>query len=159
MTYPLVASLSVPVRLGWQSAHPAGPTCALCEMPHVLHGSSLAWGEWLASVSPYGCAWFLPLSYSLNLIYWKVHIGSSYKICSAFIYFCSLAIIWPEAFANSSLYFQLVSLIPPDLLQSASLICCSVVQSCPALCDPMDCSTPGFPVLHYLPEFVQTHVH
>ena len=36
--------------------------------------------------------------------------------------------------------------------------CCSVVQSCPTLCDPMDCSTPGFPVLHYLPEFAQTHV-
>ena len=34
-----------------------------------------------------------------------------------------------------------------------------VVQSCPALCDPMDCSTPGLPVLHYLPEFAQTHVH
>ena len=28
-----------------------------------------------------------------------------------------------------------------------------------ALCDPMDCSAPGFPVLHDLPEFVQTHVH
>ena len=27
------------------------------------------------------------------------------------------------------------------------------------LCDPMDCSTPGFPVLHYLLEFVQTHAH
>ena len=27
------------------------------------------------------------------------------------------------------------------------------------LCNPMDCSTPGFPVLHYLPEFAQTHVH
>ena len=27
------------------------------------------------------------------------------------------------------------------------------------LCDPMDCSTPGFPVLHYLPEFAQIHVH
>ena len=27
------------------------------------------------------------------------------------------------------------------------------------LCDPMDCSTPGFPVLHHLPEFAQTHVH
>ena len=26
-------------------------------------------------------------------------------------------------------------------------------------CDPMDCSTPGFPVLHHLPEFAQTHVH
>ena len=29
----------------------------------------------------------------------------------------------------------------------------SVAQSCPILCDPMDCSTPGFPVLHHLPEF------
>ena len=35
----------------------------------------------------------------------------------------------------------------------------SVAQSCPTLCDSMDCSTPGFPVLHHLPEFVQTHVH
>ena len=31
--------------------------------------------------------------------------------------------------------------------------CCSVAESCPTLCDLMDCSTPGFFVLHYLPEF------
>ena len=37
--------------------------------------------------------------------------------------------------------------------------CCSVSQASPTLCDPTDCSTPGFPVLHYLPEFAQTHVH
>ena len=37
--------------------------------------------------------------------------------------------------------------------------CCSVVKSCPTVCDLMDCSTPGFPVLHHLLEFVQTHVH
>jgi len=37
--------------------------------------------------------------------------------------------------------------------------CCSVAQSGPTLCDPVDCSTPGFPVLHYLPEFAQTLVH
>ena len=30
--------------------------------------------------------------------------------------------------------------------------CRSVAQSCPTLCHPMDCSTPGFPVLHYLPK-------
>ena len=30
---------------------------------------------------------------------------------------------------------------------------------CPTLCDPMNCSTPGLPVLHQLPEFTQTHVH
>ena len=35
----------------------------------------------------------------------------------------------------------------------------SVTQSCPSLCDPMDCSTPGFPVHHQLPELTQTHVH
>ena len=32
-------------------------------------------------------------------------------------------------------------------------------KSCPTLCDAMDCSTPGFPVLCHLPEFVQIHVH
>ena len=35
----------------------------------------------------------------------------------------------------------------------------SVTQSCPTLCNPMDCSTPGLPVHHQLPEFTQTHVH
>ena len=35
----------------------------------------------------------------------------------------------------------------------------SVAQSCPTLCDPMACSTPGFPVHHQLPELTQTHVH
>ena len=36
---------------------------------------------------------------------------------------------------------------------------CSVAQSCPTLDDPMDCSTPGFLVLHYVPKFAQTHIH
>ena len=35
----------------------------------------------------------------------------------------------------------------------------SVIQSCPPLCSPMDCSTPGLTVHHQLPEFTQTHVH
>ena len=35
----------------------------------------------------------------------------------------------------------------------------SVAQSCPALCDPMDCSTPALPVQHQLPELAQTHVY
>ena len=37
--------------------------------------------------------------------------------------------------------------------------CCSVAQLCPTLCDPMDCSTPHFPVIHHLPELAQTHVY
>ena len=48
-------------------------------------------------------------------------------------------------------------------LQEEARLCpplepCSVAQSCLTLCDPMDCSMPGFPVLHHLPEFAQTHV-
>ena len=37
--------------------------------------------------------------------------------------------------------------------------CCSVAKLSSTLCDPMDCSTPGFPVLHHLSESAQTHVH
>ena len=35
--------------------------------------------------------------------------------------------------------------------------CCSVAKSCPALCDPMDCSMPGSSVRHHLREFAQIH--
>ena len=35
----------------------------------------------------------------------------------------------------------------------------SVAQSCPTLCDPMNCSMPGLPVHHQLLEFTETHVH
>ena len=42
---------------------------------------------------------------------------------------------------------------------SCSVQFSSVTQSCPTLCDPMNCSTPGLPVHHQLPEFTQTHAH
>ena len=48
---------------------------------------------------------------------------------------------------------------PPKVVRTARLLlsmlilflncCCSVAKSCPALCDPMGCSTPGFPILHF----------
>ena len=40
-----------------------------------------------------------------------------------------------------------------------TLGCCSVAKSCLTFCNPIDCSIPGSPVHHYLPEFAQTHVH
>ena len=49
---------------------------------------------------------------------------------------------------------------PPGLsLSSACCSCCSVTQSCPVLCDPKDCSTPGLPVHHQLPEITQPGRH
>ena len=59
------------------------------------------------------------------------------------------------------LHWQMCSLplVPPgkpyhDIVQFSS-----VTQSCLTLCDPMDCSTPGLPVHHQLPQFTQTPVH
>ena len=64
---------------------------------------------------------------------------------------------WTEL--NASLWivcFFLRLLLPsPICLQSVS----SVAQSCPTLCDPMDCSMPGFPVHPQLLKLAQTHVH
>ena len=67
---------------------------------------------------------------------------------------------------KTSSYFQcqkaLVLLTPEishSVLNHRILQVRFVVQLCLTLCYPMDCSTPGFPVLHYLLEFVQTHVH
>ena len=56
---------------------------------------------------------------------------------------------------------------PPELQKPGSRIndgkdvnqFSSVTQSCPTLCNPMDCSTPGLPVPHQLPKFTQTNVH
>ena len=51
--------------------------------------------------------------------------------------------------------------IPEDFLTTLynSQSVSSVTQLCPTLCDPMNCSTPGLPVHHQLPESTQTHVH
>ena len=43
--------------------------------------------------------------------------------------------------------------------KSEFVVCCSLAQLCLTLCDPMDCTMPGFLVLHYPSEFAQTHVH
>ena len=45
------------------------------------------------------------------------------------------------------------------IMQLPSVQFSSVAQSCPTLCDPMDCSTPGLPVHHQVLELAQTHIH
>ena len=57
-----------------------------------------------------------------------------------------------QAAIFNSLYFLLS-------VQISSVQFSSVAQSCPTLCNPMNCSTPGLPVHHQLPEFTQTHIH
>ena len=55
------------------------------------------------------------------------------------------------------LFFKLIVYIIKQNILSVQFS--SVTQSCPTLCDPMNCSTPGLPVHHQLPEFTETHVH
>ena len=67
---------------------------------------------------------------------------------------------------NSTLFIQISSLIfqyslglGPVFGGSYCYYCGSVAQSHPTLCDLMDCSMPGFPVFHHLPEHAQIHAH
>ena len=48
-------------------------------------------------------------------------------------------------------FIKLIDCLPHQFLTIFN--CCSVAQSCLTVCDPMDCSMPGFPVLHYLQKF------
>ena len=56
-------------------------------------------------------------------------------------------------------WFGLCLSSPAPSYSDLSVQFSSVAQSCLALCDPMNCSTPGLPVHHQLPEFTQTHVN
>ena len=68
---------------------------------------------------------------------------------------------------NEPIYlFSHLQLIHPFIIHICNAFISSVIQSlssvpqlCLILCNPMDCSTPGFPVHHQLPELAQTHVH
>ena len=62
---------------------------------------------------------------------------------------------------HSSNWWESIHQVPSpgrDLLLWVAC-CCSVAKWCLTFCDTKDCSTAGFPVLHCLPEFAQTHVH
>ena len=96
----------------------------------------------------------------------------SILIFSILLSSCSSLIYWQECFCvefdnfvknqlteNLGVYFWILYSVPLFCLSIIIPIFSSVAQSCPTLCEPMDCSTPGFPVHHQLLEFTQTHVH
>ena len=72
----------------------------------------------------------------------------------------------PINFSPDFCIYLLIVFLPPDQFDNfpfTELVSCrsvqfsSVVQSCPTLCDPINCSMPGLPVHHQSPEFTQTH--
>ena len=71
----------------------------------------------------------------------------------------SIAFMQGHLRAEGRKRFFLLGVCSEKLKRWVIFCCYSVTQSCPTLCDPMDCSTPGFPVLHYPPEFALTHFY
>ena len=67
----------------------------------------------------------------------------------------NLLLLQPPQLCGQSPILPSVRALKHSWSQSVS----SVAQSCPTLCDPMDCSTPAFPIHHQLPEPAQAHVH
>ena len=75
-------------------------------------------------------------------------------------------LLWKNVYSGLLPFFKLGCFLFVSMLSCLSYLYTlaiklfsSVSQSCLTLCDPMDCSTPGFPVHHQLPELTQTHVH
>ena len=101
-----------------------------------------------------------------------VYLWTFYISCSIDLYFCFCAntmlfwllwlcnIIWSQGNWFLQLYFSFSRMLWLFRVFSVSIShFSSVAQSCPTLCDPMNCSTPGLPVHHQLLESTRTHVH
>ena len=114
--------------------------------PVFLPGESQGRGAWWAAV--YGVA------QSQTQLKWL----SSSRQQFAWPSLCPL-LIPTMKHVEDVIYFEWDIGKRQELGHPFSFCCCSVSKFCPAFCDPTDCSMPGFPVLHYLPEFAQIHVH
>ena len=87
--------------------------------------------------------WLLRILKDVNLKHWLLHF------------------ILSELFFPKLHFFHIMWITFLKMLQGVlwTLQFSSVTQLCLTLCNPIDCSTPGFPVHHKVPEFTQTHVH
>ena len=117
--------------------------------------------------------WFQQAAFTIPLAWWLTIDRSSLFICEGSEMPLQLSLFvrtfwWDDSSAfdlatewlpspNAANSYQSTSTGIPGSLRSDQIR--SVAQSCPTLCDPMNCSTPGLPVHHQLLEFTQTHVH
>ena len=102
-------------------------------------------------LSPWGSLRRKPGWRSGGLLQLRTASSSSFSVIILHITFF-FSVTWPASFLSNFGYVWF-------LLSALCYRCCSVTKSHPTLCDPMDCRTSGFPVLHYLSAFAQTLVH
>ena len=126
---------------------PPAPRKAECSLPFgLLHFLSLL-------LPPF--TWNLLSSSGSHGIHLTASNSESPHLCP-FLWLLTL----PKRFPGRTQSGNLFSTRAPSLSGwKDSVQFSSVTQSCLTLCDPMDCSTPGLPVHHQLPELTHTHVH
>ena len=136
---------------------------ALCSI--LLHSPSLCVSSFFPlsphppySLSSVGYVWnrlsFQKISLTKCLWKWFDSAGILTKLYELLtIHYSSFKVLQKRNFNSLNLH-----LTPTDD-HTLDFVISSVAQSCLTLCDPMDCSTPDFPVHHQLPEIAQTHVH
>ena len=111
--------------------------------------------------------WLLLLSFSLVLILVYFNTPPEHTLLREFVIVILILMVlkkkWPFLSKWMGQNFLSIFILTEDVslcaaAQLSSVQFSSVTQSCPTLWDSMDCSTPGLPIHHQLPEFTQTHV-
>ena len=120
-----------------------------------------SWWRWISWDSVYLVLQFFPV-FLIIRIFSSLHlIGLILNLKSVSLLFIGFDLI--TLFSLSCLVLGFIkfgfNIHANSSIQSLSVQFSSVTQSCLTLCDLMNCSMPGLPVHHQLPEFTQTHVH
>ena len=107
---------------------------------------------------PPGPAWWASckLLCTWILLCWGKKRG---KVKSKLLGLIQVPVLHIISLARDGIYFLLIVLHKYIFARPPENQFSSVARSCPTLCNPVDCSTPGLPVHHQLPEFTQTHAH
>ena len=123
------------------------------EWCYLAHSCSAAtkWSSWDLSRSNL-CQ--NPWSSSCCIVFTHSQLGDKQQIMKT-----SPGFLLNNVWAITRMYINMESVFELLILDTYTFQFSSVAQSCLTLCDPMNCSTPGLPVHHQLPEFTQTHVH
>ena len=108
------------------------------------------WDNWMLSIFS-----FFDVVYHMN---WFVHVEPSlWRLCDPWFFSNMLLSLHIFFFLVSVSVVDFIVVIKDFWMYSSSVQFSRSV--CPTLCNPMNCSMPGLPVHHQLPEFTQTHIH
>ena len=123
-------------------------------MAYLFAFSHYSWGS-RGKNTEVGCHFLLQWTvFCQNSSLWLVHLGGAYTawLIASLSYRSPCATTRLLSRQGPAHFISIIiTLAPPQISQFGS-----VSQMCPTLCDPMDCSTPGFPVHHQLLELAQT---